>query len=255
MDVKGRVALVTGAVSGIGKAYAIELLHHGAKVSICDIKTEEGEELVKTLATKYGKDHVMFCSCDVTDYPQFVGSFEKTIATYGYIDIVVNNADIMNDRFWELEVDVNLNGVIRGTLLAQRFMGTDAGGRGGTVVNAGSNVSFHPYASVPIYSATKAAVVSFTRAFGDKYHVDSTGVKVMALCPGATDCKIDRDASRQFLLARYQEAWHWDTFGTVAQRTEHVAKALIHVLTTGKSGSVWLVEKDKPLHEITFPEH
>jgi len=58
------------------------------------------------------------------------------------------------------------NGVIRGTLLAQRFMGTDRGGQGGVVINTGSNVSVNPYVSVPIYSATKAAIVSFTRAFG-----------------------------------------------------------------------------------------
>lgn len=58
------------------------------------------------------------------------------------------------------------NGVIRGTLLAQRFMGTDRGGQGGVVINTGSNVSINPYVSVPIYSATKAAIVSFTRAFG-----------------------------------------------------------------------------------------
>lgn len=107
----------------------------------------------------------------------------------------------MNDRFWELEVDINVvsiyiqhpydftvllllfllifcfictrsllkllqNGVIRGTMLAQRFMGTDRGGQGGIVVNIGSSISINPYTSVPIYSATKAAIVHFTRAFG-----------------------------------------------------------------------------------------
>ena len=56
--------------------------------------------------------------------------------------------------------------MIRGTLLAQRFLGTDKGGRGGVVVNTGSNVSINPYVSTPIYSATKAAIVSFTRTFG-----------------------------------------------------------------------------------------
>ena len=68
------------------------------------------------------------------------------------------------------------NGVIRGTLLAQRYMGTDRGGQGGIVVNIGSNVSINPYASVPIYSATKAAIVNFTRAFG----VSRAGVSVVS---------------------------------------------------------------------------
>ncbi|XP_060818997.1 15-hydroxyprostaglandin dehydrogenase [NAD(+)]-like [Bombus pascuorum] len=255
MDVKGRVALVTGAASGIGKSCAVELLNEGAMVSICDINSEEGEKLAETLSTEHGKDRVIFCQCDVTDYSQFEESFQTTFATFGHIDIVVNNAGIMNDRFWELEVDINVNGVIRGTLLAQRFMGTDRGGQGGIVVNIGSNVSINPYASVPIYSATKAAIVNFTRAFGHQYHVDLTGVKVMALCPSATDSKLLGDVSKQLLWARYVDAWLRDVASSVPQRSEHVAKALIQILNTGKSGSVWLVEKDQPAHEITFPKN
>ncbi|XP_066583891.1 15-hydroxyprostaglandin dehydrogenase [NAD(+)]-like [Prorops nasuta] len=255
MELKGRVALVTGAASGIGKSYAIELLNQGAKVAVCDINTEEGMDLVKSLNSKYGKDRAIFCQCDVTDYPQFEESFQSTIATFGHIDIVINNAGIMNDRFWELEVDTNFNGVIRGTLLAQRFLGTDRGGRGGIVVNTGSNVSITPYVSVPIYSATKAAIVSLTRAFGDQYHVDLTGVRVMALCPNATDSKLVKDVGKQLLSPRYEDAWHRDTASSVPQKADHVGRALIHVLSTGKSGSVWLVENGQPPREITFPKH
>ncbi|KAL2718730.1 15-hydroxyprostaglandin dehydrogenase NAD(+)-like [Vespula squamosa] len=255
MEVKGRVALVTGAASGIGKTYAIELLNQGAKVSICDINSTEGEKLADELTVKYGKDRVIFSQCDVTDYPQFEASFQTTIAAFGHIDIVVNNAGIMNDRFWELEVDINLNGVIRGTLLAQRFMGTDKGGQGGVVVNTGSNISINPYVSVPIYSATKAAIVSLTRAFGDQYHVELTGVKVMALCPSATDSNLVADVGKQLLSPRYQDAWSRDTASSVPQKAEHVAKALIHILSMGKSGSVWMVENGEPPREVNFPKY
>ncbi|XP_035738510.1 15-hydroxyprostaglandin dehydrogenase [NAD(+)]-like [Vespa mandarinia] len=255
MEVKGRVALVTGAASGIGKTYAIELLNQGAKVSICDINSTEGEKLADELTVKYGKDRVIFSQCDVTDYPQFEASFQTTIAAFGHIDIVINNAGIMNDRFWELEVDINLNGVIRGTLLAQRFMGTDKGGQGGVVVNTGSNISINPYVSVPIYSATKAAIVSLTRAFGDQYHVELTGVKVMALCPSATDSNLVADVGKQLLSPRYQDAWSRDTASSVPQKAEHVAKALIHILSTGKSGSIWMVENGEAPREVNFPKY
>ncbi|XP_043677315.1 15-hydroxyprostaglandin dehydrogenase [NAD(+)]-like [Vespula pensylvanica] len=255
MEVKGRVALVTGAASGIGKTYAIELLNQGAKVSICDINSTEGEKLADELTVKYGKDRVIFSQCDVTDYPQFEASFQTTIAAFGHIDIVINNAGIMNDRFWELEVDINLNGVIRGTLLAQRFMGTDKGGQGGIVVNTGSNISINPYVSVPIYSATKAAIVSLTRAFGDQYHVELTGVKVMALCPSATDSNLVADVGKQLLSPRYQDAWSRDTASSVPQKAEHVAKALIHILSMGKSGSIWMVENGEPPREVNFPKY
>ncbi|XP_031830877.1 15-hydroxyprostaglandin dehydrogenase [NAD(+)] [Nomia melanderi] len=252
MDLKRKVALVTGAATGIGKAFATELVYQGAQVAVCDIDVNEGEKLVEMLTSDYGKDRVIFCQCDVTDYSQFEDVFQKTIATFGHIDIVVNNAEMMNDRLWELQVDINIYGVIRGTLLAQQFMRTDMGGHGGIVVNIGSNVSVNPYPSLPIYSATKAAIVNFTRAFGHQYHVDLTGVKVMALCPGATDSKSLKDDSKHLLWRRYEDAWHCDIANSVPQRAEHVAKALVHVLTTGKSGSIWLVEKDQPPHEITF---
>ncbi|KAI4494031.1 hypothetical protein M0802_009298 [Mischocyttarus mexicanus] len=255
MEVKGQVALVTGAASGIGRTYAIELLNQGAKVSICDINITEGEKLVEELTMKYGKSQVIFSQCDVTDYPQFEASFQTTIAAFGHIDIVINNAGIMNDRFWELEVDINLNGVIRGTLLAQRFMGTDKGGQGGVVINIGSNVSINPCVSVPIYSATKAAVVSLTRAFGDQYHVDLTGVKVMAICPSTTDSNLVPDVGKQLLSLRYKDAWSRDTGSIVPQKAEHVAKALIHILSTGKSGSVWMVENGEPPREVNFPKY
>lgn len=78
------------------------------QVAICDIDEENGEKLCKQLTTKYGKERVIFCECDVTDYPQFEEAFHAAVEAFGTVDIVVNNAGVMNDRLWELEVDVNL---------------------------------------------------------------------------------------------------------------------------------------------------
>lgn len=253
MDLKGKIALVTGGAAGIGRAYCEELLKHGAKVSVCDINTEVGEQLVQQLSAKYGKDKVIFCQCDVTDYPQYEESFQTTVSVFGSIDIVISNAGIMNDRFWELEVDINLNGVIRGTLLALRFMGKDRGGHGGTVINTGSNVSLQPYVSIPIYTATQHAIVGFTRAYGDSYHVNMTGVRVIALCPAATETGFIQDVKKQLLSSEYEKAWQRDTANSVPQKLEHVARALIHVLQKASSGSVWLVENSQPPREISFP--
>ncbi|KAF4518619.1 hypothetical protein B566_EDAN005944 [Ephemera danica] len=233
MDLKGKVALITGAAAGIGKACCEELLKIGCKVSICDVNTAGGDALAQQLSQIYGKDSVIFCPCDVTDYPQSEEAFQATIQALGGVDIVINNAGIMNDRFWELEVDTNLNGVIRGTLLGIRFMGKERGGRGGTVINIGSNTSMRPYVSAPIYSATKHAVLGFTRSFGDSFHVDLTGVRVLALCPGATTTGLISDIRKQLL-----KQIHWN--------------ALITVLQRGTSGSVWMVEGGQPPYEINF---
>ncbi|XP_026317006.1 15-hydroxyprostaglandin dehydrogenase [NAD(+)]-like [Hyposmocoma kahamanoa] len=109
MELKGKVALITGAAAGIGLAYSEELLKQGAKVSICDIDSDNGEQIADDLGAKYGRKNVLFCQCDVTDYPQYEEAFEMTLKVFKRLDIVINNAGVMNDRFWELEVDVNLD--------------------------------------------------------------------------------------------------------------------------------------------------
>lgn len=77
-------------------------------MSICDLDSDAGENATDELGAKYGKERVLFCHCDVTDYVQFEEAFQSTVAEFDGLDIVINNAEIMNDKFWELEVDVNL---------------------------------------------------------------------------------------------------------------------------------------------------
>lgn len=75
MELKGKVALVTGAATGIGRVFSEELLRQGCKVSICDLDSDAGELVVDELGKSYGKDRVLFCHCDVTDYVQYEGEF------------------------------------------------------------------------------------------------------------------------------------------------------------------------------------
>lgn len=72
--------------------------------------SDAGENAQKYLSETFGKDRILFCHCDVTDYVQYEEAFQSTLAEFDGLDIVVNNAEIMNDKFWELEVDVNLVG-------------------------------------------------------------------------------------------------------------------------------------------------
>lgn len=190
MDLKGNVALVTGGATGLGRAICEELLKRGAcvniiittkaillnnfkkviflfvQISICDLDSDAGENACDELGKAFGKEKVLFCHCDVTDYVQYEDAFQTTLAEFDNIDIVINNAEIMNDKFWELEVDVNLNGAIRGTLLALQFLGKDKGGKGGMLINIGSAASVKPQISTPIYTATKHAILGLSKACG-----------------------------------------------------------------------------------------
>ncbi|CAH0381508.1 unnamed protein product [Bemisia tabaci] len=252
MDLKGKVALVTGGASGIGRAFAEELVKYGAKVSICDVN-DDGEELADQLCQKYGRDRAIFCSCDVTDYPQIEESFQTTVSAYGGIDIVINNAGIFNDRFWELEVDVNLNGVIRGTLLALRYMSKHRGGRGGTIINVAAVEGYSVFPAAPIYCATKHAVVGFTRSYGSPFHTNMTGVRFIALCPGGTKTgMIPENDWKKTLQAPEYEAALPKTINQ-QQLVQNVGRALIYVLQKAPTGSVWSVENNQLPTEIKLP--
>lgn len=134
----------------------------------------------------------------------------------------------MNDRLWELEVDVNLvtcrrrliinvinsfcfqNGVIRSLLLAFRFLGRDKGGRGGVVVNIGSSCSSRPMVSLPVFTATKHAIATLTRCYGDQYHTNLTGVRVLSVCPPPTESALTCEPRKRLLSADYEHAWQAD---------------------------------------------
>ncbi|KAL1128947.1 hypothetical protein AAG570_013481, partial [Ranatra chinensis] len=223
------------------------------QVSICDLDEEAGEDLVLQFNSKFGHTRALFCLCDVTDYPQFEAAFQSTVSVFGGLDIVVNNAGIFNDRFWELEVDVNLNGVIRGTLLAHRFMGRDRGGRGGTVIITASTLGLMPCACVPIYTATKHAIIGFTRSFGDPFHMNLSGIRVMALCPGATRTEANiEDMKKGLMSPAFEPVWRRDFENRPFQPVQNVSRALIHVLMKGSSGSIWTVENQNPPREVKF---
>lgn len=114
-----------------------------------------------------------------------------------------------------IEIDFQ-NGVIRGLLLAFRFLGKDRGGPGGVVVNTGSSCSTRPLVSLPVFTATKHAVAALTRAYGDPYHVTLTGVRVVALCPSPSEAAVTGDPRKRILSGEYEQAWQKDVGNATA---------------------------------------
>lgn len=100
--------------------------------------------------------------------------------------------------------------MIRGLLLAFRFLGKDRGGPGGVVVNGGASSSAYPLISLPIFTATKHAVAALTKTYGDLHHFNLTGVRVVGLCPSPPEDIVVGDPRRRLMSSEYEPAWQRD---------------------------------------------
>ncbi|XP_070839376.1 15-hydroxyprostaglandin dehydrogenase [NAD(+)]-like isoform X2 [Chaetodon trifascialis] len=138
MALNGKVAVVTGAAMGIGKAITEMLLQNGAKVALLDVNETAGKDFMEALEKQYGQERTLFMICNVESEEQLKAAFQKTAETFGGIDILCNNAGILNESAWEKTVSINLMGTIRGTYLALEHMSKLSGGRGGVIVNTAS---------------------------------------------------------------------------------------------------------------------
>ncbi|XP_033641989.1 15-hydroxyprostaglandin dehydrogenase [NAD(+)]-like [Asterias rubens] len=187
----GRVAIVTGGADGFGKSFSHALLKKKAKgLCIADFNETTGNKTLRELAEEFGEDRVMFVKCDVTSQSEFEDVFKKTKAKFGCINLVVNNAGIMNEDNWEKCVDTNLKGTMRGTKLAIRYMGPEEGGEGGMVINVASMAGLQAASFMPTYTATKFASVGWTRALQADPCLKAIGITFGALCPAFANTAI-----------------------------------------------------------------
>jgi len=257
-DIKGKIAMVTGGATGIGLNYVKELLRNGVHaVTIVDINAPKGEEAVKELTREFGANKVIFVKADVTKHDQLEAAFKMALNTWKTIDIMINNAGIMNDGQWELQIALNCNAVVQGTLLALRHMGKDKGGKGGVIVNIASILGLQELPGCPIYVGTKHFVVGFDRSLGTPYHFNRTGVKVLTMCPGVTDTPLISEASNFALTTLASDIGQElakELGALPPQPTDNVARGMMTLITKGDNGSVWVAEGNQPIYEVIIPD-
>lgn len=255
-DLKGKIALVTGGANGIGLAYVQQLLKNGVKhVAILDIH-KNGAQVASDLNKQYGDGTAIFLETNVIKKGELEASFEKTVATFKGLDIVINNAGIMWDADYIKEIDLNVIAVTEGSLLALKYMGKNNGGKGGVVANIASILGLQKLSGCPIYVGTKHYVVGLTRSFGSPYYWNLTGVKFVTMCPGVTDTPLISDASR-WALQGYPgvgELLANELGALPPQPTVNVANGMITIITKGENGSVWVSEGNQPVYEVAFPD-
>ncbi|CAH1398498.1 unnamed protein product [Nezara viridula] len=251
MELKGKVALITGGATGIGLAMADSLLAEGLKkVYISGNIDKDGEEAVREMTKKYGEGRCSFKHLDVTSLQQFEEVVKEIVSTEGGLDILLNNAGIVNERKWELQTDVNINGTMRGCLLALKYMAN----RGACIVNTSSIACFDPVPYLPGYSASKSAITGLSRAFGDPLLFKEHNIRFLVVAPGATKTGIGNITPASY---HYNEEWgriNLEQFYSAQdQGPEAVGKGTVYIIKYGSSGSVWVVEHNQLLR-VTQPK-
>ncbi|CAH1793389.1 unnamed protein product [Owenia fusiformis] len=194
MKIQGSVAIVTGAARGLGKGIAEELLKRGAKVCIADINKGEGEAAAGTLATTFGQQNVFFQECDVTKDEHIRGAFCAAKTNFGAeVNILVNNCGIVQEDNVSLTLAVNAEAPIRSTFTAIELMGRHNGGAGGVVITTSSFQGLIPFGFMPVYSASKHAIVGFVRSIVESPDFSDWGMRFNCICPGGIDTPMLKD--------------------------------------------------------------
>ena len=185
MELKTKVALITGAAQGIGKAVTLVLARHGADVVVADVNIEKAQETAREVEA-LGRA-AMAVRVDVTHLEDVEKMVEAAVQRFGKIDILVNNAGIARDKLilrmteedWDTVLNVNLKGTFNCTKAVIKHMSKQ---RSGKIVNIASVVGMMGNPGQANYSASKAGVIGLTKTVAREFA--ARGINVNAIAPG-----------------------------------------------------------------------
>jgi NAD(P)-dependent dehydrogenase (short-subunit alcohol dehydrogenase family) len=193
---RDKIAFVTGAGSGLGRALSQELARRGAVVVVTDVNKQAAAEVADAIAASGGRSCSM--EVDVTQAASVTESIDRTVGEYGHLDYMFNNAGIiilaevrdMELEHWHRLIDVNLLGVLHGTTAAYSHMVKQGYGH---IVNTASLGGLVPLPTYTAYSATKHAVVGLSTSM--RPEASRLGVRISVVCPGTMNTSMGATAT------------------------------------------------------------
>jgi 3-oxoacyl-[acyl-carrier protein] reductase len=231
MTLSGRVALVTGASQGIGRACAVKLAEMGATVAVAARNQEKLTELVRQIEARGTK--VAAFPMDVTEEEQIKTAFKAALGQFGKIDILVNNAGITRDQLvmrmkradWDCVLDTNLTSAY---LCIQQVIGSMLKQRWGRIINVTSVFGQMGQAGQANYAASKAGLIGLTMAIARE--VGSRNITCNAVAPGFIETAMTSELSEEFK----QNALKMIPLGRIGT-TEDVANSVAFLAGEGAS--------------------
>ncbi len=185
MQLKDKTAIVTGSAQGIGKAIALTLAKQGANVVVSDVNLEEAQKTSKEIEALGVKSVAI--KCNVADAAEVDALVKQAQAAFPTIDILVNNAGVtrdnlmmrMDEKDWDLVLDVNLKGAFLTTKAVSRIMMKQRSGR---IVNMASIIGVMGNAGQSNYAASKGGLIAFTKSTAKEF--SSRNITCNAVAPG-----------------------------------------------------------------------
>jgi len=234
-SMKGRVALVTGAASGMGRASALAFAREGVRVALADWSEEGGHETESMIRDSGGE--ALFVRTDVSQPAEVDRLFDQTLSVFGGLDYAHNNAGIggpnatideISDDDWDRVLSINLKGV---WLCMKRELAHMKQHGGGAIVNTASNVGVIAIMNAGAYVAAKHAVIGITKAAALEFATES--IRVNCICPGVVDTAMVQQAIGGNEIVR-----QWMTDLVPMKRMAHpdeIASAVLWLCSDGAS--------------------
>ena len=232
LRLEGKVAIITGAGSGIGRESALLFAGEGAKVVASDYVPEAGEETVRRI--REGGGEAVFIEADVSKASDVERMVRKAVEEYGKLDILHNNAGVLGkvafvgeatEEDWDRVISINLKGVFLCSKYAVREMVKKGGG---VIVSTASAMGLVGLPGNTAYSAAKGGVIQFTKTMALEYA--SSNIRVNCICPGLTNTPLGESFGERFIewFVKQTPMGRWG-------RSEEIAQAALYLASDESS--------------------